>query len=249
MSAAPETELIVDVDGFEGPIALLLDLARDQKVDLKRISILALAEQYLAFIERADRLQLELAADYLVMAAWLAYLKSRLLPPDPPPEDEPSAVELAEALKFRLLRLGAMQDSGRALFSRPLLGQDVFQRGLPERVAILRRGQFEATIGDLLGAYAAHQTRHVPQVLRIRQVDYYSIEDALRRLGSMIGTVVEWRQLAAFLPPQLSRAGFGASAIAATFAAGLELAKAGRIELRQDAAFGPLWLRAARPQG
>ena len=238
-------DLVLDLDGFEGPIGLLLVLAREQKVDLRRISILALAEQYLAFIAKADRLQLELAADYLVMAAWLAYLKSRLLLPEPPAEGEPSAAEMAEALAFRLRRLEAMQQAAAALFARPLLGRDVFASGAPPAATETVRSVFAASLYDLLAAYARQRHDATAQILEIRAPQYYAVEDALARLASMIGTVMDWRQLAQFLPPRL---GGGDTGLAATFAASLELARTGRIELRQETAFGPIWLRAARPQ-
>lgn len=242
-------ELVVDLDGFEGPISLLLLLAREQKVDLTRISVLALADQYLAFITQAHRLELELAADYLVMAAWLAYLKSRLLLPDPPPDDEPSGEELAAALQFRLQRLEAMQKSAERLFDRSLLGRDVFARGAPEGLRVTTRPAYGASLHDLLQAYAEHSRRGTATVLHIRAPEYHSVDDALQRLSSLIGTVVDWRRLQAFLPPQLQNDALGRSALAATFAASLELAKAGRIELRQDRLFGPIFIRAARPQG
>ena len=241
MSAAPE--LVLDLDGFEGPIGLLLLLAREQKVDLKRISILALADQYLAFIARADRPELELAADYLVMAAWLAYLKSRLLLPEPAPEDEPSVEALAEALTFRLRRLEAMQEAGKALFARALLGRDVFACGAPVGLEARVRSVVEASLYDLLAGYGAQQGRGEATVLQIRAPQYFSVEDALQRLAQMIGTVPDWRQLVQFLP---RRPAGGDDGLAATFTAALELARTGRAELRQDQEFGPIWLRAAR---
>jgi len=241
-------ELVVDLDGFEGPISLLLMLAREQKVDLTRISVLALADQYLAFITAPDRLALELAADYLVMAAWLAYLKSRLLLPDPPPDDEPSGAELAAALQFRLQRLEAMQKSAGRLFDRELLGRDVFPRGAPEGLSVTVRPAYFASLHDLLSAYADHATRTTATVLRIRAPEYYSVDDALQRLTKLMGTAIDWRTLQAFLPPSMQDGPLGRSALAATFAASLELAKSGRIELKQDRLFGPLYIRAARPQ-
>ncbi|HVJ51331.1 MAG TPA: ScpA family protein [Aliidongia sp.] len=243
------TELVVDLDGFEGPISLLLMLARDQKVDLTKISVLALADQYLTFINEAHRLQLELAADYLVMAAWLAYLKSRLLLPDPQPDDEPSGAELAAALQFRLRRLEAMQQAAKQLFDRNLLGRDVFPRGAPEGLRVTRLPAYVASLHDLLTAYAAHARRGTATVLQIRAPEYYSVDDALKRLSTLIGTTIDWRTLQAFLPPQLQEGPYGRSVLAATFAASLELAKAGRIELKQDQRFGPIFIRAARPQG
>jgi segregation and condensation protein A len=248
MSGDPAVELTLDLDGFEGPIDLLLQLAREQKVDLRRISILALADQYLAFIARADRLELELAADYLVMGAWLAYLKSRLLLPEPPEEAGPSAEEMAEVLAFRLRRLEAMQESARRLLARPLLGRDVFGPGAESVPTETRRPVFEASLYDLLKAYAGRRPREPAQILQILAPRYYSVEDALHRLSLSIGTVVEWRHLSAFLPPRLAPGSGVDGGLAATFTATLELARTGRIELRQDEAFGPIWLRAARPQ-
>jgi segregation and condensation protein A len=245
--ARPGEELRVDLDGFEGPIALLLVLAREQKLDLKRISILALADQYLAFIEQAHLIRLELAADYLVMAAWLAYLKSRMLLPDPPPDDEPSGAELAAALQFRLQRLEAMQKAGAALLTRPLLDRDVFQRGAPEGLKSTAKYVYAASLHELLKAYADQCTREAVTVLQIKAPEYYTVEDALQRLSGLIGTVIEWRRLQTFLPPRLRDGLLGRSALAATFVATLELAKSGRIELKQDMPFGPIFLRAARP--
>ncbi|HWK43098.1 MAG TPA: ScpA family protein [Stellaceae bacterium] len=240
-------ELIVDLEGYEGPIAVLLTLARDQKVDLAHLSIAALADQYMAFINTAHRLRLELAADYLVMAAWLAYLKSRLLLPDPPPDDEPSGPELAAELTFRLQRLEAMRRAGSELLAGSLLGRDSFGRGAPEAFTVTTRPVYALSLYDLLKAYGAHQARQTGTVLQIRPPEYFSIDDALRRLSGLIGGATDWRRLASFLPPHLRGGTIERSAIAATFAASLELVKAGRIELRQDGAFEPLYLRAARP--
>jgi segregation and condensation protein A len=239
------TQLVLDLDGYEGPIDLLLALAREQKVDLARISILELADQYLAFITEQRRLQLEVAADYLVMAAWLAYLKSRLLLPDPP-EDEsgPSAIELAEALAHRLRLLEAMQRAGTALMARPLLGRDVFARGAPEGLALVDQPVFELSLYDLLKAYGDSHRRQNGQVLTILPSAYQSLADAMEHLARFVGQVPDWRELLAFLPDELGGGPLRKSALAATFAATLELAKAGRVELRQDRAFGPLYLRS-----
>jgi segregation and condensation protein A len=247
MSEGAGVQLVLDLDGYEGPIDLLLALARDQKVDLARISILQLADQYLAFIARQRRLQLEVAADYLVMAAWLAYLKSRLLLPDPP-EDEggPSAVELAEALAHRLRLLAAMQRAGTALMARPLLGRDVFARGAPESLAAIDQPVYELSLYELLKAYADSHRRQHGQVLTILPSAYHSLAEAMEHLARFVGHVPDWRELAAFLPAELRDGPLHKSALAATFAATLELAKAGRLELRQDRAFGPLYLRSGR---
>jgi len=237
--------LVLDLDGYEGPIDLLLALAREQKVDLARISILELADQYLAFISEQSRLQLEIAADYLVMAAWLAYLKSRLLLPDPP-EDEvgPSAIELAEALAHRLRLLAAMQRAGAALMGRPLLGRDVFARGAPEGLDTIDQPVFELSLYDLLKAYGESHRRQHGQVLTILPSSYQSLSDAMKYLACFVGQVPDWRELMAFLPEELRGGPLRRSSLAATFAATLELAKAGRVELRQDRAFGPLYLRS-----
>jgi segregation and condensation protein A len=242
-AAASNAELVVDLDGFEGPIGMLLVLAREQKVDLTRISILALAEQYLKFIAEAHRLRLELAADYLVMAAWLAYLKSRMLLPDPPPDDEPTVAELAEALQFRLLRLEAMQKVGKALMERPLLGRDVFSHGAPEGLKTVTKPVYAVSLYELLKSYGDHRSRGEATVLHIRAPKYYSVDDALRRLSQMIGHSIEWRHLGAFLPPQLRTGILGRSALAATFVASLELTKNGEIELRQEEIYGPIFVR------
>ncbi len=244
--AAPG-QLMLVLDGFEGPLDLLLTLGRDQKVDLTRISILALADQYLAFIDEARELRLELAADYLVMAAWLAYLKSRLLIPEPEGE-EPSGEDMAAALAFQLQRLEAMKTAAQALFARPRLGQDVFARGAPEDIDIRRKSVYEVTLYDLLRAYGDHRKRQEGGVLRIQPVRLYSLEDAVRRLSDLLGHMPDWTTLASFLPAE-EGALLTRSAMAAHFAATLELAKAGQVELRQDSAFAPIFLRRATRDG
>jgi segregation and condensation protein A len=249
---ADEPALVLDLDGFEGPIDLLLALAREQKVDLAKLSILALADQYLAFIAAQTRLRLEIAADYLVMAAWLAYLKSRLLLPEPPADDAgPSGEELAAGLRHRLQILAAMQRAGGALMARPQLGRELFLRGRPEGLPRIDRPVYELSLYELLSAYGdGHRRRHAG-VLKIEPPAFHSLDDALRRLEPLIGQLREWRELAAFLPAELRGAVLRRSALAATFAASLELARAGRIELRQDRAFGPIYLRSppGRPGG
>jgi segregation and condensation protein A len=237
-------ELVVDLDGYEGPIDVLLRLAREQKVDLTKISILQLADQYLAFISEARRLSLEIAADYLVMAAWLAYLKSRLLLPEPAPDDEPTGTELAAALAFQLQRLEAMQQAGVRLMARPQLGRDVFARGAPERLQLVSRVVYDLTLYELLRAYGDGRRRSGGAVLEIRAAELYSMDDLLARLGTLVGKLPEWRSLMTFLPANLRGGLVERSAVAATFAASLELAKTGRIQLRQDAAFGPIYLRS-----
>ncbi len=235
--------LVVDLDGYEGPLDVLLRLARDQKVDLARISILELADQYIAFIEQARALRLELAADYLVMAAWLAYLKSRLLLPDPEEEGEPSAEELADELSFRLRRLEAMREAGDRLMRRPLLGRDVFPRGAPEGVRVVRHNVFDLSYFDLLRAYADHKRRTSIGQLRIAPIRLHTMEQALRRMEGMLGGARDWTMLASFLPPGLADDLLCRSALAASFAASLELARQGRVEMRQSQPFAPLYLR------
>lgn len=243
----PESgRLVVDLEGFEGPLDVLLVLARDQKVDLTRISILELAEQYLRFIAEARRLRLEIAADYLVMAAWLAYLKSRLLLPPPEEEGEaPSGAELAEALQFQLRRLESMRVAGDSLFERPRLDVDVFRRGMPERFPTVRTSVYNDSLYDLLQAYARQQRRARSTTYRVADpVRLYSIEEAVQRLSARLGTVIDWAMLSAFLPDDIADPLSRRSAMAATLGATLELAKAGRIQLRQETPFGPLYLRS-----
>ncbi|MGH7186894.1 MAG: segregation and condensation protein A, partial [Pseudomonadota bacterium] len=199
-AANDDHQLVLDLDGFEGPIDVLLTLAREQKVDLAKISILELADQYLSFIQRARRLRLEIAADYLVMAAWLAYLKSRLLLPEPEGEGEPTGTELAAALAFQLQRLEAMQNAGTALMARPRLGQDFFRRGAPEAIRIVSRAVYEVSLYDLLKAYGDQRARRRDTALHIAPSDLYSMDEALRRLGEMLGQAPNWRLLSAFLP-------------------------------------------------
>ena len=239
-----EPALILDLDGYEGPIDLLLGLARDQKVDLAKLSILELAEQYLAFIAAQRRLRLEIAADYLVMAAWLAYLKSRMLLPEPAAADGPSGEELAASLRQRLQLLAAMQRAGAALMARPQLGRDVFGRGNPEGLPTVDRPVYSLGLYELLAAYGDSRRRSQTRVLTIELPAFHSLDEALRRLSPFIGQVREWRELAAFLPEELRGGTFRRSALAATFAATLELTRAGLIELRQDRPFGPLYLRS-----
>jgi segregation and condensation protein A len=239
-------QLVLDLDGYEGPIDLLLTLAREQKVDLGKISILALAEQYLAFIARQHSLNLELAADYLVMAAWLAYLKSRLLLPQPAPDEEPSGAELAAELEHRLRLLEAMQNAGTRLMARPRTGQNVFLRGAPEGLAVVPVPVYELSLYELLRTYGEARRRTEAAVLAIEPAEFYSMDDALSRLSRFIGRVPNWREIAGFLPRELRGELFRRSALAATFAAALELARRGRLELRQDRAFGPIYLRSPR---
>jgi segregation and condensation protein A len=238
--------LMVDVEGFEGPLDLLLALARTQKVDLKKISIGALADQYLAFIAEARKLKLELAADYLVMAAWLAYLKSRLLLPEPA-DDEPTGEELAARLAFELQRLEAIRDVGARLMVRDRLGRDVFSRGMPEGIYIARTTRYEVSLYELLKAYGDGRVRHSVRRLEIRPAAVYRVEDARRRLEAMLGAVKDWNSLEALLPRELEAQGLGRSALASTLMASLELVREGALDMRQLSPFGPVYIRQ-RPE-
>jgi segregation and condensation protein A len=236
----------VDLDGFEGPLDLLLELARRQKVDLSRISVLALAEQYLIFVEQARKVRLELAADYLVMAAWLAYLKSRLLLPDPPKADEPGAAELADALARRLKHLESIRLAAENLLNRPRLGRDFFERGTPEAIAVTRRPQFQATLYDLLSAYARQSQKHARARVQMKARVVWSLAEAREALARLMGAASEWTDMDQWLiaycvDPKMQR-----TARASSFSASLELVREGKIELRQDRAFAPIWLRATR---
>ncbi|MGA0346352.1 MAG: segregation and condensation protein A [Alphaproteobacteria bacterium] len=242
---AGEGALVVDLEGFEGPIDMLLTLAREQKVDLLNISILQLADQYLSFISEARRLKLEVAADYLVMAAWLAYLKSRLLLPAEETEDEPSGSEMAEALAFQLRRLEAMQNFGGKVMALPRLGKDVFSRGAPEGVKILKNPVYDLSLYELLKSYGDQYSRAKEgQLLEIAPTEFYSVDDALERLRLMLGKTPGWTVLSSFLPNDISEPLVWRSALASTFAASLELAKSGQIEIQQGQTFGPMYLRS-----
>lgn len=236
--------LVVEVDGFEGPIDLLLTLVRSQKVDLRAISILKLAEQYLGFVEAAKRLRIELAADYLVMAAWLAFLKSRLLLPPDPEDAGPSGDEMAAHLAYQLQRLEAMRRQAAVLMARDQLGRDTFARGEPQALCRSVHVTYSATMLDLLRAYARIKTRDDFQPLHLARDPVLTMEMALERMRGLIGTAIGWTDLAAWLPPDWTDApARRRSALAASFAAALELAKAGRLEIRQEAAFRPIFLR------
>ena len=238
--------LIVDVGGFEGPLDLLLALARDQKVDLARISILALAEQYLAFVERARRLRLELAADYLVMAAWLAWLKSRLLLPEEAAPEEPSGEEMAAALALRLRRLQAMRQAAARLMNRSRLGRDVFARGAPEPLRLTRETVWQDGIYDLLQAYAGLRQRQFSRFVRIRKRAVISLKEAREILVRLIGESAAWMPLDTCLADWLATPSMRATARASALAASLELVREGEMELSQAAAFAPLYLRRRR---
>ncbi|TNF59153.1 MAG: segregation/condensation protein A [Rhodobacteraceae bacterium] len=236
--------LIVDVDGFEGPLDVLLMLSRTQKVDLRRISVLALARQYLAFVEKARALRIELAADYLVMAAWLAFLKSRLLLPPDPTEEGPSGEDLAAHLAFQLERLQAMRDVAARLMARDRLGRDIFARGITEDVTRIRRVKYTATLLDLMQGYARIRTRDEFRPFVMDRDAVFTMEQALERLRGLVGYAPDWTDLSSYLPdgwqsdPMRRR-----SATASTFAASLELVKEGRVEIRQTDLFAPIQLR------
>ncbi len=242
--------LVVDVDGFEGPLDLLLSLGRSQKVDLRQISILALAEQYLIFVNRAKALRIELAADYLVMAAWLAFLKSRLLLPPDPEDDGPSGADLAAHLAFQLERLEAMRKAAARLMARDQRGRDFFVRGMPEHVSRVRQVQQTASLLDLMQAYARLRTRDEFRPYAMDREHVFTLEEALERLRPMIGAAHSWTDLSAWLPegwtadPARRRA-----ATAAHFVAALELTRNGTLELRQAETFAPLQIRARGAAG
>jgi len=238
-----DSALVVDVDGFEGPLDLLLALARTQKVDLAKISILALAEQYLAYIEQLRQLRLELAADYLVMAAWLAYLKSRLLLPAPSPDEEPSGEEMAAALAFRLRRLEAMRDAAAKLVNRDRLGREVFPRGMPEPVEVVQHSDYAATLYDLLTAYASQRQRQMVSVVHVRRRQVWSLAEAREVLTRMIGSIADWTPVDVFLSPWIQTPEMRATVLASSFSASLELVREGRVELRQTAPFASLYMR------
>ena len=241
-----DPSLVVDVEGFEGPLDLLLNLARTQKVDLARISVLALAEQYLQFIDGARKLRLELAADYLVMAAWLAYLKSRLLLPPDGGKDGESGEELAAVLQFRLQRLEAMRDAAARLVNRNRLGRDVFARGMPELVVVEKRNRYSASLYDLLTAYAVERQRRAIGNVRIAKRGVWSLKDARDVLTRLIGRFHDWTALDRFLVEYLTDPGERATALASSFAATLELVREGLVEVRQHEPFAPLYLRDRR---
>lgn len=241
----PKLAFVVNLEGFEGPLDLLLSMARDQKVDLTEIAILPLAEQYLAFIAEVRRRNLELAADYLVMAAWLAYLKSRLLLPELGGEDEPTGEEMAAALAFQLQRLEAMQESGARLMARPQVDRDMFRRGDPETFSTSRRTVYQVTLYDLLKAYGDHKRRAKVDRLEIEPFDLYTVEDALGRLRRLLGGAPEWTTLFSFLPSELKTSLVTRSALASTFTASLEMVREGELQLRQDGTYGPIYVRPA----
>ncbi|WP_136441578.1 segregation and condensation protein A [Pacificoceanicola onchidii] len=236
--------LVVDVDGFEGPLDLLLNMARTQKVDLRKISVLELSKQYLAFVEKAKELRIELAADYLVMAAWLAFLKSRLLLPPDPTEEGPSGEDLAAHLAFQLERLQAMRQAAAQLMARDQLGKDFFARGLPEEMTRVRKVTYTATLIDLMQGYARIRTRDEFRPFVMDRNNVFTMEEALDRLRGMIGFAGQWTDIQSYLPegwdgdPVRWR-----SATAATFAASLQLVKEGHAEIKQSDLFAPIQMR------
>lgn len=239
----PHEIMYVDVDGYEGPLDLLLDLARRQKVDLHSISVLALAEQYLAFIETIRQRRIEVAADYLVMAAWLAYLKTRLMVPQAPADEEPSGEMLAAALQFRLKRLEAMRQAVAQLMGRPRLGISVFARGMPQPAVIEKRNQWDVGLYELLKTYANQRERDFPDGYSLQRRTVWSLQDARDMLQRLIGDSADWVPLQTYLLPYMQTGDEGVTALASTFTATLELARQGHVELRQAAVFGPLFLR------
>jgi len=246
--AEGELALVVDVEGYEGPLDLLLALARQQKVDLAKISILALADQYLQFIEAARKIRLELAADYLVMAAWLAFLKSRLLLPEPPAAEGPSAEEMATALANRLRRLEAIREAANRLMNRPQLQRDIFPRGNPEAIAEIKHPKYTATLYDLLTAYATQRQQGVLASVHLAKRTVWSLAEARASLERLVGVTEEWscldEQLLRYVVDPTQRA----TVFASSFAAALELVREGGMELNQKTAFAPLYFRKRPPQ-
>jgi len=244
LEAGPGDTLVVDVEGFEGPLDLLLALARTQKVDLAKISVLALAQQYLDFIAEARRLRLEVAADYLVMAAWLAFLKSKLLlPAEKDEEGEPTGAELAALLAFRLKRLHAMREVSAQLMTRKRLGRDVFARGTPEPIRITRKSIYEANVYDLLKAYSQQRQRTAIRTWQIRQRTVWSLKEARAELERQLGIDCDWAPLDQLLAEFLVEPELRKTALASSFTATLEMTREGALEIRQAKSFAPLLIR------
>ncbi|MBN9062261.1 MAG: segregation/condensation protein A [Rhizobiales bacterium 65-9] len=242
-----EPALIVDVDGFEGPLDVLLELARRQKVDIAKISILALAEQYLTFIEQARRMRLELAADYLVMASWLAYLKSRLLLPEKPGAEEPSAADLAADLAAKLRRLEAMRLAAKRLAERDQLGVHVFARGMPQSVVVQKTTEWQASVYDLLSAYARQRQKTALTSVSMKKRFVWSLVEAREALEKVVGRALDWTPLDAYLIEYLVEPSMRTTVTASAFVATLEMVREGMLDLRQDRAFAPLLVRARPP--
>lgn len=241
--ASDDPAMIVDVEGFEGPLDLLLVLARQQKVDLAKISILALADQYLGFIEEARKLRLELAADYLVMAAWLAYLKSRLLLPEAAPAEGPSAEDMALALANRLRRLEAIREAANKLMERPQIGRDIFLRGAPEPIAEVKQPEWTATLYDLLSAYAVQRQRTAMSRVRFKKRNVWSLAEARATLERLIGASADWSRIDQFLISYVVEPTQAATVFASSFASALELVREGVAEIHQKDSFSPIYLR------
>ena len=245
----PDEALIVELDGFEGPLDLLLNLARDQKVDLAKISVTKLADQYLAFMEKARHFRLELAADYLVMAAWLTYLKSRLVFPQAEAEAGPSADQMAAALRWRLQRLQSMREASTRLMGRDRLGRDVFARGSPEPITIVMARTQTDTLYDFLTAYSQHRIKHAAQKMyELARQPFFLIEEARDRLERLLGKIPDWSALTLYLPPEWGHGQRKRSALASTFSACLEMARDGKVLIRQLKPFGEIFLKDRAPQ-
>lgn len=242
--ADAEPSFLVDVDGFEGPLDLLLELARRQKVDLAKISVLALTEQYLLFIEAARQVRLELAADYLVMAAWLAYLKSRLLLPDQHKAEEPAAADLAAALAARLRRLEAIRAAADKLVNRPRLGRDMFLNGAPQGILTIRHANYKTNLYELLQAYASQRQTQVLSKVTLKTRIVWSLQEAREALERLAGQIGEWSTLDQYLVQYCTTPEMVRTVRASTFSASLEMVREGKIELRQDSAFAPIWVRS-----
>ncbi len=245
----PDEALIVDVDGYEGPLDVLLALARAQKVDLRKISILALAEQYLIFVAEARKRQLDLAADYLVMACWLAYLKSKLLLPEQEKEGEPSAEELAERLTLQLQRLEAIRIAAARLMSRERLGTEVFLRGSPEGIRVIKSPKYADTLIDLLKAYSTQRVKTIAHGnYALQRMPVFAIEEARHRLERMLGVIIDWSTIEMLMPEEFSTGKSRRSGLASVLSASLDAARDGLVELRQMAPFGPLYVRRREPK-
>jgi segregation and condensation protein A len=242
-----EAAFLVDLDGFEGPLDLLLDLARRQKVDLHKISVLALADQYLSFIAEARLLRLELAADYLVMAAWLAYLKSKLLLPQSTHKEEPDGVDLAEALAFRLRRLETIRAAAEALVNRPQLGRDVFRRGQPEALEIAASSQWQASMFDLLAAYARQRQKQALSTMHMPKRIVWSLLEAREALEKLAGSALDWTLLDSYLITYCTTPEMRRTVRASALSAMLEMVREGVVSIRQDQAFAPIWIKSALP--
>jgi segregation and condensation protein A len=238
-----EVAMMVDVEGFEGPLDLLLALARQQKVDLAKISILALADQYLVFVEEARKMRLELAADYLVMAAWLAYLKSRLLLPETAPGEGPSAEDMALALAYRLRRLEAFREVATRLMGRPQLNRDIFARGAPEPIAEVKQSEYSATLYDLLSAYSSQRQRTVLSRVRFKKRTVWSLAEARACLERLIGQSEDWSRIDSFLISYVVEPALAATVFASSFASALEMVKEGLAEVHQKESFSPIFMR------